>query len=258
MGNVNTSSQAIKDAMDICIKALEILRTTNTKLRGKYIDAGSNWNDTKYQQLGDIVSMCGSSFDKAMRDLDACLVPLSNMIKFVHEYEEINISGSIPSASSGISRVSDRHTPINNGTWSGERGNSMWQPTDEAVLNDLHFYGNGATGIEYHNGYADFTPVQVYECTLHSQLYYRNNNYQFVECTLELRDYLRSHPNSDLISYFDDEQLSAITRGHDNIPCYTWHHDVQAGRMQLIPTSIHNSCPHEGGQSIWGGGVTNR
>jgi hypothetical protein len=258
MSRVNTNSQAIREAIDICVKAIEMLRSTNKKLRGNYVAAERDWNDAKYQQLGEIVNKCGSSFDKAIRGLDGCLVPLSSMAKFVQEYEGVNLLGSAsPSTGGGSSSSTRRQTPMNNGEWSGERGNSTWQPSDEAVLNDIRFYSDGRVGgIEYRSGFADFTPVQVYECRLNSRLYYRDNNYQFVDCTLELREHLREHP--DLISYFDDEQLSAIGRGQDRIPGYTWHHDIEAGRMQLIPTSIHSTCPHDGGQSIWGGGTSNR
>jgi len=259
VSNVSTSSRAIRDAIDICVRSIEILRSTTTGLRGKFVAAGADWNDAKYQQLGDIVNECGSAFEKAIRDLDGCLVPLSNMERFVQEYEDINLLGgaSTPSPSGGISSNASRHTPVNNGNWSGERGNSTWLPTEEAVINDMRFFSDGrAIGIEYNNGYADFTPFQVYECRLNSQLYYRNNDYQFTDCTLELREHLRENP--ELVSYFDEEQLSAIASGQNQIPGYTWHHDVQAGRMQLLPTSIHSTCPHEGGQSVWGGGATNR
>jgi hypothetical protein len=159
----------------------------------------------------------------------------------------------------GINNYSSNSTsyiPVNNGSWSGEEGNSMWYPTNETVLNELRYYGNGVEGIMYHEGYPDFTPVQVYESKLNSQMYYRNDEYQFVDCTLELRDFLEDNP--DLISYFDDEQLSAIGRGQDRIPGYTWHHDIRDGRMQLVPTLIHKSFPHYGGRHKWGGGSANR
>jgi len=256
MSGVSTSSQAIKEAINICNRAIEMLRATQRGMNGKYIEAGTTWNDSKYQKLGDIVGDCDKSINKALMELDACLSPLASLEASIKAYEEVNISGSVSSANSGFSNNAVRNTPVNNGSWSGERGNSIWRPTNEAVLADLQFYGNGADGIEYRDGYADFTPVQVYECKLPIQLYYRNDEYQFVDCTLELREHLREH--HDLISYFDDEQLSAIGRGQDRIPGYTWHHDVQTGRMQLIPTSIHSTCPHEGGQSIWGGGSSNR
>lgn len=148
-----------------------------------------------------------------------------------------------------------KQTPINDGNWDGDRGDSRWKPNDEDVIRDLEDYGNGADGIEYRNGFPDFTPVQVFECKMPNQLYDRNDDYQFTDCNLALLDHLKDHP--DCISNFDDTQLAAIARGN-NPSGYTWHHDVQTGRMQLVPTSIHDSCKHYGGKNVWGGGTANR
>ena len=93
MKTANTSSHAIRDAIDICVRTLYVLRTTNTKLRGKYVAAGSDWSDTKYQQLGDIINECTSSFDKAISDLDDCLVPLNNLEQSIAEYESVHFAG---------------------------------------------------------------------------------------------------------------------------------------------------------------------
>jgi hypothetical protein len=146
-------------------------------------------------------------------------------------------------------------TPTSNGNWSGDRGNSVWHPNDEEVLHDLRYYGKGIEGIKYFNGYPDFTPVQVFESRLPMSLYDRNDDYQFTDCNLELLDFLKGHPES--ISYFDDTQLSEIAKGQNPIG-YTWHHDIQSGRMQLVPTSIHRNCSHYGGRNRWGGGNVNR
>ena len=257
MNAINTSSQSIQVAKDICKITIKTLRTTQKDLLRDFEEAGREWNDSKYHRLGAIIGECNSSFDKVLVELDDCLAPLKAMEISIREYNEVNFRGT-SSASNGTSTNAGSHTPINNGEWSGERGNSMWRPTNKAVINDLQFYGDGVEGIEYRNGYADFSPVKVYECRLHNQLYYRDDEYQFVDCTMELREHLRAYPNTYVMSYFDDTQLSAIARGQARIPGYTWHHDVQAGLIQLVPTSIHSTCPHYGGQSIWGGGSINR
>jgi len=95
----------------------------------------------------------------------------------------------------------------------------------------------------------------VFECKLPNQLQERKDDYQFAECNLALLDHLKKHHDS--IKHFDDSQLAAIARGHDP-KGYTWHHDVQTGRMQLVPTLIHDSCKHYGGKNVWGGGSANR
>jgi hypothetical protein len=142
------------------------------------------------------------------------------------------------------SSLSDRikQTPINEGKWDGERGNSMWRPENENVVRDLKDFE--VAGINYREGVPDFTPVQVFECKMPNQLYERDDDYQFTDCNLALFDYLKDHPDS--ISNFDDTQLEAIARGN-NPSGYTWHHAVNKGRMQLVPTSI-NSCGHYGGK----------
>ena len=169
--------------------------------------------------------------------------------------------------STGVGYNVNRHTPINSGSWSGQRGNSIWIPTDKAVLNDIHDYSEGlgrrVDGVEYRNGHADFSPVAVYTITLSRLLYNRTDESQFVDCTLDLRDKMEENArlvptDRSLIQWFDDACKEVIGRGIAKIPGYTWHHDVYEGRIQLVPESIHSACLHVGGRSIWGGGRDNR
>ena len=51
---------------------------------------------------------------------------------------------------------------------------------------------------------------------------------------------------------FNSEQLKAIAAGDSTIPNLTWHHHQDIGRMQLIPTNVHEELGHIGGYSIWG------
>ena len=267
VSNVNVSSQAIKESANICSKAIDQLRITHEKLLNKYQEAGESWSDSKYHQLGDIVDECESSINKALRELEGCLKPLDNLSKAVQEYNEMNIAGSFIPESSGFFLNAGSRTPVNNGSWSGERGNSIWIPSDEAVLKDIQYYSEGlgrkVDGIEYQNGYADFSTVAVYTTTLAELLYNRTDNSQFVDCTLDLRAIMETYarqepPNPVYIQWFDDEGKKAVATGQANIPGYTWHHDIYNGRIQLVPTSVHRACPHEGGRSIWGGGSRNR
>ena len=39
---------------------------------------------------------------------------------------------------------------------------------------------------------------------------------------------------------------------------YTWHHDAEAGKMQLVDFETHQKTGHTGGRYIWGGGTENR
>jgi hypothetical protein len=63
-------------------------------MQRKYRDAGNDWSDSKYQQLGDIVNECSSSIRKTLHELNGCFVSLNNIEQIVAEYESINLVGS--------------------------------------------------------------------------------------------------------------------------------------------------------------------
>ena len=74
---------------------------------------------------------------------------------------------------------------------------------------------------------------------------------QFKECNNQLQEAVDNIP--ELKSQFDSEQLEQIQNG-DTPDGYTWHHDVDTGKMQLVDSNIHSHTGHTGGRSIWGGG----
>ena len=78
---------------------------------------------------------------------------------------------------------------------------------------------------------------------------------QFKECNAQLKQEVES--NDELRNRFDKEQLEQIESG-ETPDGYTWHHDAEVGKMQLVDTEIHQKTGHTGGRSIWGGGTENR
>lgn len=94
-----------------------------------------------------------------------------------------------------------------------------------------------------------------YECKLDESEYQLSDYRQFTSCTAQLRSAVENDP--ELASRFDDKQLEQI-RNLDTPRGFTWHHDAEPGRMQLVETGIHTDTRHTGGRSIWGGGSANR
>ena len=78
---------------------------------------------------------------------------------------------------------------------------------------------------------------------------------QFKECNAQLKEEIGK--NQELRNKFDDEQLEQIEDG-DTPDGYTWHHDADVGKMQLVDTETHQKTGHTGGRAIWGGGTDNR
>lgn len=71
----------------------------------------------------------------------------------------------------------------------------------------------------------------------------------------ELKERVQSDP--EFAKQFNEEQLEQIENG-ETPDGYTWHHNEEPGKMQLISTEDHQNNYHTGGKAIWGGGKENR
>jgi hypothetical protein len=74
-------------------------------------------------------------------------------------------------------------------------------------------------------------------------------------CNQELKEAVENDP--ELAKQFTPEQLEQIKNG-ETPDGYTWHHNEETGKMQLVKTEDHQANRHTGGKSIWGGGKENR
>lgn len=95
----------------------------------------------------------------------------------------------------------------------------------------------------------------VYDAQLLEDMYEASDRDQFKECNLQLKNAVETNP--ELRKQFDEEQLEQIANG-ETPDGYTWHHDAEVGKMQLVDTETHQKTGHTGGRSIWGGGAENR
>lgn len=154
-------------------------------------------------------------------------------------------------------------TPVNNGHWEnadgepGVRGESKFVPDNPDVQKTLN--ENGVDGIEYRDGYPDFSPVSKFNTKLEPEDYQKSDRDQFASCNQNLQEAIFSDigtgeiKDPELASHFSSDQLDDIRFG-ETPDGYTWHHDVEDGHMQLVPTDVHQTCRHSGGRALWGGG----
>lgn len=93
----------------------------------------------------------------------------------------------------------------------------------------------------------------IYETELSKENYENSNAKQFRECNANLKEAIQISPN--LKAKFTSEQISDI-ENHDTPRGYTWHHNEEPGKMQLVKTEDHDQCiggaPHTGGNALWG------
>ena len=95
----------------------------------------------------------------------------------------------------------------------------------------------------------------AFDAQLPEDLLKESNPKQFKECNQKLKDAINKEP--ELRKKFTEEQIEDIMDGK-TAEGYTWHHDAEIGKMQLVETKLHDrtqgGAAHTGGKSIWGGG----
>jgi len=94
-----------------------------------------------------------------------------------------------------------------------------------------------------------------FEAQLPDELCEANDNTQFDECNKQLKEAIENNP--ELREKFTDEQIEQILDG-ETPDGFTWHHDAEKSKMQLVDSEVHAKTGHTGGRSIWGGGTKNR
>ena len=90
-----------------------------------------------------------------------------------------------------------------------------------------------------------------YDATISLELYLKRDKVQFKECNRQLLEAVGD--NIELRKIFSEKQLNQISKGK-NPKGYTWHHDAESGKLQLVDKEIHKRTGHTGGRAIWGGG----
>ena len=95
----------------------------------------------------------------------------------------------------------------------------------------------------------------VFDAKLPEDMQMATDREQFAECNKQLKEYCDKHP--DRKSFFNERQLEDINEGRTPYG-YTWHHNEEVGKMQLVDYDVHEQTRHTGGRSIWGGGTENR
>ncbi|MEH7223214.1 HNH endonuclease [Bacillus sp. JJ1566] len=96
-----------------------------------------------------------------------------------------------------------------------------------------------------------------YEVQLPENLYLQSDSVHFSYANTHL--YNEIHSNPSLIQELDlsDHDIQMLSQG--NTPDgYTWHHNEEAGLLQLVDEEVHQNTGHTGGRELWGGGADYR
>lgn len=119
------------------------------------------------------------------------------------------------------------------------------------------------TNVEYQRKQVDINGVKIegvfpkfeskFTCQLEKNNLQGSDEAQFKDCMGKLRDAIDKDPK--FAEQFTERQKAQI---HDpevsKLSGYTWHHNEELGKMELVKEDIHGLSEHSGGKGIWGGG----
>lgn len=121
------------------------------------------------------------------------------------------------------------------------------------------------TGVKYEKRIVEIDGYKVevvmpefdseFDAQLPEELCLAKDKEQFKESNKQLYEAIQKDP--ELAKKFTPEQIEQIKDGIKTGSApdgYTWHHDAERGKMQLVDSDTHGDSRHTGGKTLWGGG----
>ena len=87
MAGVDVTRGDVQHAMSACVAAANELQSASQKLNQQYAAAGAGWSDSKYRELGSIVSECNAAMKSPVSQLGDCYKSLGELDQYLAEYE---------------------------------------------------------------------------------------------------------------------------------------------------------------------------
>lgn len=87
MADVDVTRSAVQKAMQGRVAAATELQGASRKLKQQYDAAGSGWKDSKYKELGSIVTECLEAMKTPVIQLGDCHKTLGELDKILEAYE---------------------------------------------------------------------------------------------------------------------------------------------------------------------------
>lgn len=159
--------------------------------------------------------------------------------------------------------------PKDNGSWSGERGNSLWIPKQDYVPKGkgIYAYNNlyGKTwkrilvenncegGIPFVNGEIDFSGAGVVKAEVTFQYGIRE---YFDKKELGRSNRYRLHESAfNLLASLSGVPVEKVRLWKEE--CFlVWHECCDLKTLQLVPREIHDNIPHQGGIALLKASIT--
>lgn len=110
MSLVNADSTTVLAAYQNIARAVSSIEATKASVTRKYQQLGTDWNDKKYRELGDVIQECSKSLNAILKILLQAEKPLATLAKSLQEYEDTTLDayanqGQTPGETDEMSRL---------------------------------------------------------------------------------------------------------------------------------------------------------
>ncbi len=85
------NSEEIERAKAICRLAVRKLEEASIVLEMDYEKAGTGWQDSKYDDLGELVGQCVAALREPVKELETCYAKLDKLLEEVKRYEAVKL-----------------------------------------------------------------------------------------------------------------------------------------------------------------------
>lgn len=91
MAKVSVERAVLVQSIALCNRSIQQYKQTSHSLEMKYREAGGNWHDEKYRQLGGVVNECITALNAPQKEMEECLDKLNELLKAIESYERENL-----------------------------------------------------------------------------------------------------------------------------------------------------------------------
>jgi len=142
--DLNTLLQTVKNMQT----AIDSIETTKASISTKYQQLGSDWNDKKYKDLGNVVNDCSKSLNTILKTLLQGEKYVALLVKSLQEYESVNlVGGTQQSTANSASSTSNSFAGNDNNATvklAGKEWSDSLSPSERSAVRDY-------TGTSYVN-----------------------------------------------------------------------------------------------------------
>lgn len=109
MAQANVNSTDLIQVLKSIQQGIHSVESTHNMIKSKYYQLGSDWNDKKWKELGDVLQECCNALNELQTILIQTEKYIMSLSKHIQEYEATNLGANNHPRVSGMGRIIANH-----------------------------------------------------------------------------------------------------------------------------------------------------